>query len=154
MLAAADTWMANRIMTRREIETDITLGDGGAHLITMLDYYEFLSTLALRGNVDVRLLLGLRGGTMMRAYDISRNYIRYRRRIVGPELYGAFEVFVEEFSRRSGHPFRDRVISVADAGDEVISVADAGADPTAPSDRRPGQDRPTEDAEEAEESDP
>lgn len=138
VLAAADTWMASRIASRREVEADIAVDAGGGHLITMLDYYEFLAALALRGHVDVRLLLNLRGGAMMRAFDISRTYIEHRRRVVGPELYRSFEVFVEEFSRRSGHPFRDRVLP---AGSPARALDGAPAEDGSP-ERSQGHETP------------
>jgi hypothetical protein len=101
VLAAADTWMATRISTRRRVDAEIAAGDE-RHVISMLDYYEFLATLAMRGLIDVPLLLDLRGGAMARCLDICRAYIADRREHVAPGLYGCFELFVSEYSRRAG----------------------------------------------------
>lgn len=100
-LSAADIWMATRITEHRPVGVDIPVEDA-RYVITMLDYYEFLASLALRGLVDVPLLLGLRGGTMTRCYEICRGYVEDRRANVGAELYRRLEVFVAEYSRRAG----------------------------------------------------
>lgn len=98
-LSAADMWMAQRIASHRQIETDLPFEEE-RHVIAMLDYYEFLSSLALRAFVDIPLLLSQRGGTMLRCLEICRDYITDRRATVGDELYGCFEVFVGEHARR------------------------------------------------------
>lgn len=100
MLSAADTWMATRISTHRPIEVDVPAGDE-RYVIAMLDYYEFLSSLALRGLVDVPLLLSLRGGPMTRCRDLCRAYVDDRRASVGGELYRSFGLFVAEYTRRT-----------------------------------------------------
>jgi hypothetical protein len=100
LLAAADSWMATRISSRRRVDADVP-ADDERYAMTMLDYYEFMSSLALRGLVDVPLVMGQRGGTMSRCYELCRSYIEDRRGSVGGELYRSFEVFVDEYSRRS-----------------------------------------------------
>lgn len=99
-LFAADMWMAERIASHRQIEVDVASEDA-RHVMAILDYYEFLSSLAIRGLVDTPLLLATRGGTMTRCLDICQAYIADRRAEVGDELYWSFEVFVEEHSRRN-----------------------------------------------------
>lgn len=98
-LNVADVWMAERITARRPVESDVTF-DGHRHVLAMLDYYEFLSSLALRGLVDTQLLMSQRGGTMTRCFTTCRDYIMNRRSEVGAELYGCFEIFVDEYARR------------------------------------------------------
>lgn len=99
-LAAADAWMAARIADHREVSSDLP-ADELRYAMVMLDYYEFLATLALRGFVDVSMLRSLRGGTMSRCYDLCRTYITACRKDIGSELYRCFELFVEEHRRRS-----------------------------------------------------
>jgi hypothetical protein len=91
-LAAADIWMATRISRGQEVGADIGRADE-RHVITMLDYYEFLAVLALRGLVDTPLLVRLRGGTMSRCFYLCRGYIEDRRRHAGPEIYRCLEEF-------------------------------------------------------------
>lgn len=98
-LAAADIWMAGRIAAGRPVGGDVT-PEESQHVITILDYYEFLSTLGARGIIDVRLLLRLRGGTMKRCFDTCRMYIEHRRAQVGDELYRSFETLVDVYGRR------------------------------------------------------
>jgi hypothetical protein len=99
ILSAADVWMARRISAHRAIEVDVP-ADDERHVIALLDYYEFLSSLALRGLVDIPLLLSLRGGTMTRCFDLCCGYIDDRRANLGADLYRSFMVFVDEYSRR------------------------------------------------------
>jgi hypothetical protein len=89
-LAAADVWMASRISNHREVTGDIPEADE-CHVITILDYYEFLAVLAVRGVVDTPLLVRLRGGTMQRCFDLCRSYIEDRRLRTGPEIYRCLE---------------------------------------------------------------
>ena len=102
-LSAADMWMAQRIASHREIDADVSTEDM-RHVIALLDYYEFLSTLALRGFIDIPLLMNLRGGTMTRCYDICGTYIATCRSDIGAELYVGFETFVDEYARHMKHP--------------------------------------------------
>jgi hypothetical protein len=94
-LVAADVWMADRIESGEPVGPALP-ADEQRHVVTMLDYYEFLSSLALRGYVDVRMLLGLRGGAMSRCYECCREYIDHRREHVGDELYRSVQVLVRE----------------------------------------------------------
>jgi hypothetical protein len=91
-LAAADVWMASRISNNREVTGDIPDADE-CHVITILDYYEFLAVLAVRGVVDTPLLVRLRGGTMQRCFELCRSYIEDRRLRTGPEIYRCLEDF-------------------------------------------------------------
>jgi hypothetical protein len=100
-LCAADVWMGSRISRRIPVDADVPAADE-PHVITMLDYYEFLAVLALRGVVDTRLLVNLRGGTMSRCFRLCRDYVDDRRQRSGRELYQALEAFTDEYVRRSG----------------------------------------------------
>jgi hypothetical protein len=104
-LAAADVWMATRITNHREVGADITEADE-RHVITILDYYEFLATLALRGLVDTPLLIRLRGGTMARCFQLCRTYIADRRVRAGSEIYFCLELFADAV--RATSPLADR----------------------------------------------
>jgi len=104
-LAAADVWMASRISAGREVDGDIPEADEG-HVLSILDYYEFLAVLALRGMVDIPLLINLRGGTMTRCFQLCRAYVEDRRLRAGPEVYRSLELFATEYARRTGHGLR------------------------------------------------
>ncbi|OLF17171.1 DUF4760 domain-containing protein [Actinophytocola xanthii] len=97
-LKTADMWMAARIGSRQELAANPP-SDELVHVIAMLDYYEFLATLALRGFIDTPLVRTLRGGTMARCFTICRTYIMTCRSEIGSELYCNFELFVEEHNR-------------------------------------------------------
>lgn len=101
VLSAADVWMVRRIAAHQPIGCKPP-EDDDRHVISLLDYYEFLAALALRGLVDVPLLLSLRGGTMTRCMRLCRGYIDHRRTTVGNELYRCFEALVDEYARRTG----------------------------------------------------
>ncbi|GIG92996.1 DUF4760 domain-containing protein [Plantactinospora endophytica] len=97
-LSRADIWMAGRISTRRQVGADLA-EDDERHVIPLLDYYEFLAVLAVRGLVDVPLLLNLRGGTMTRCFELCRGYIADRRVRAGAEVYQALELLATEYRR-------------------------------------------------------
>lgn len=99
-LNAADMWMAQRIATRLPIDDDLS-PDDRRHVIAMLDYYEFLASLALRGFIDVPLLVELRCGAMRRSLHICWDYIMRCREEIGAELYRSLEIFVREHARHS-----------------------------------------------------
>ncbi|MGH8879405.1 MAG: DUF4760 domain-containing protein, partial [Stackebrandtia sp.] len=96
-LSQADTWMARHLAG--DAGADLS-DDDSTHLTAILDYYEFLSSLALRGLIEVPLLLDLRGGAMKRSFDACGDYIARRRDQVGAELYRSFELLVTEYARR------------------------------------------------------
>ncbi|MBF9131002.1 hypothetical protein I0C86_18845 [Plantactinospora sp. S1510] len=100
-LSTADVWMAGRITSGRAVDADLPPEDE-RHVIPLLDYYEFLAVLAVRGLVDVPLLLNLRGGTMTRCFDLCREYIEDRRVRAGAEVYQALEMLAAEYRRRVG----------------------------------------------------
>jgi len=100
-LSTADTWMAARIKSRRAVDPDVP-PDDEHQVIAMLDYYEFLAVLALRGLVDVPLLLNQRGGAMTRCFHLCRAYVEDRRETVGPELYWSIDLLTREYERRTG----------------------------------------------------
>jgi hypothetical protein len=119
-LAAADAWMADRIRLARRVDADIDAADE-VHVITLLDYYEFLAVLAQRGMVDIPLLLDLRGGAMTRCFRLCRRYILDRRATVWPGLYSCLEAFAELYAGRVGDPVPDPPASL-DAADAERSA--------------------------------
>jgi hypothetical protein len=102
-LAAADTWMAIRISSNQEVDADIDPADERC-VIAILDYYEFLAELALRGLVDTPLLVRLRGGTMSRCFHLCRPYVEDRRRRAGAEIYRCLEEFTAAVRAMSPRP--------------------------------------------------
>ncbi|GAB3983923.1 DUF4760 domain-containing protein [Plantactinospora veratri] len=98
-LCQADVWMARRISGHQPVGADLT-GDDEERVLPLLDYYEFLAVLAVRGLVDVPLLLNLRGGTMTRCFELCRGYIEDRRSLAGREIYQALELLATEYRRR------------------------------------------------------
>lgn len=99
-LSQADVWMARRISAHRPVGADLT-DDDEEHVLPLLDYYEFLAVLAVRGLVDVPLLLNLRGGTMTRCFELCRGYVEDRRVLAGGEVYQALELLATEYRRRT-----------------------------------------------------
>lgn len=91
-LAAADTWMANRIADNEAVTADISETDEPL-VMALLDYYEFLAILSEQGVVDVPIIRSLRGGTMARCFRLCKPYIEDRRNRTGPEIYRALERF-------------------------------------------------------------
>jgi hypothetical protein len=102
-LAAADVWMATRISRNEPVDADIGRADE-RYVITILDYYEFLAELALRGLVDTPLLVRLRGGTMSRCFSLCRPYVEDRRRRAGPEIYRCLEELAAAVRAMSPRP--------------------------------------------------
>jgi hypothetical protein len=102
-LAAADIWMATRISRNEPVDGDIDPADE-RYVIAMLDYYEFLAELALRGLLDTPLLVRLRGGTMSRCFSLCRAYVEDRRRRAGPELYRCLEELAAAVRAMSPRP--------------------------------------------------
>jgi hypothetical protein len=98
-LCAADRWMARRITAGEPVGTTLS-ADDEAHVIVMLDYYEFLAVLAQRGMIDVALLMDLRGGAMTRCYRLCEAYIADRREHVWSNLYHGLDIFVTAHTRR------------------------------------------------------
>lgn len=120
-LSAADTWMAARIKAGRAVGPDVP-ADEEQRVIAILDYYEFLAVLAMRGLVDVPLLLNQRGGAMTRCFDLCRSYVDDRRRTVGPELYWNLDRLTREYRRRTGGGAA-RVIRARTGSDDASPVS-------------------------------
>jgi hypothetical protein len=99
-LADADEWMAQRIAAGRAVADEGLTDREHAHVMVLLDYYEFLAVLAMRGLVDVPLLLDLRGGAMGRCYRLCEAYITTRRASVSPGLYACLDIFTGAYTRR------------------------------------------------------
>ncbi|MGF1663849.1 MAG: hypothetical protein ACFCVG_15555 [Kineosporiaceae bacterium] len=107
-LCEADTWMAHRIARGEKLPVDPEPPEE-VTLVVILDYYEFISTLAVRGLVDVPLLLKLRGGTMLRCRQLCEDYIAGRRALVGSELYANLLVLTSAYDHRSSGRIRATV---------------------------------------------
>lgn len=70
------------------------------HLITLLDYYEFLATAYQEGSLDKHTILHTRGGPMARGFAVCEGYIRDRRKqLQAPNLYRNYENLVRDFEQ-------------------------------------------------------
>ncbi|AVT32104.1 hypothetical protein C6361_24515 [Plantactinospora sp. BC1] len=139
-LSQADVWMARRISAHQPVGADLT-GDDEQRVLPLLDYYEFLAVLAVRGMVDVPLLLNLRGGTMTRCFELCRGYVADRRTLAGREIYQALELLATEYRRRlpmppppapGGQPCTEPVTPEPAAPEPVTPPGSVPPDPETP----------------------
>jgi len=91
-------WVADRQMNNEPITEKIS-AEERRHVRVALNYYELVSALALRGQVDVRVVRDIAGSSMTRNFDICRPYIDYRRGSTAPLLYTETELFLAEYCR-------------------------------------------------------
>jgi hypothetical protein len=73
-----------------------------AHVVDILDYYEFLCDLYASGPLSRKTITEVRGQLMKRTWDVCEPYIMETRAVQGRKVYSAFQGFVEELSRASG----------------------------------------------------
>lgn len=99
-LVDADRWMALRIKSGEPIGPEID-GEADEQVITLLDYYEFLAVLARRGQIHAGLLNELRGGAIVRTFEVCLPYIYGRRQTTANDLYSGLESFAMESRRRA-----------------------------------------------------
>jgi hypothetical protein len=98
-VAAGIAWIADRQMNNEPI-TEHMSAEQRNHVRAALNYYELISALGLRGQVDVRLVRDLLGSSMMRNFDACRPYIDYRRSNTNaPKIYSDTEHFLAEYCR-------------------------------------------------------
>src|SRR5579862_1143135 len=98
-VAAGIAWIADRKMNNEPITKQMSTEERH-HVRAALDYYEVISALALRGQVDVRIVVDLLGSSMIRNFDACRSYIDYRRDINAPMIYADTELFLAEYCRK------------------------------------------------------
>jgi hypothetical protein len=72
-----------------DIEPELEL-----HVVTMLDYYEYIAELCMRGVVDKPTVVSLRGNLMRRTWDACSRYIADTRERQRRLVYIEFERFV------------------------------------------------------------
>ena len=65
----------------------------------MIRHYELIAALALRGQVDVPVVLDLIGSSMVRHFEECRIYVGHRRATDAPFLYSDIELFLQEYRR-------------------------------------------------------
>lgn len=65
-----------------------------AHVVDILDYYEFLCDLYIKRVVDRRTILQLRGRLMRRTWNVCETYIRETGDLQNRKVYDGFEQFV------------------------------------------------------------
>ena len=69
-------------------------------VIAVLDYYDFVSAMGLKGELDVNAIVILLGGRMMQTLDRLRGYIEKRRERLGRhQLYQPYIDFVDKHVR-------------------------------------------------------
>lgn len=97
VLSPADLWMAERIADGHLPPlADLDTTERG-HLVTLLDYYEFLCVLAAQEVLDRKVLLAMRGSAMASAYTLTRSYVVARRVATGND---ALYVHLEQAADR------------------------------------------------------
>lgn len=97
-LSAADFFMTRQINTGKRFGDGAVSDEDDNHLITLLDYYEFLATAYQEGALDKQTILHTRGGPMARAFDVCAGYVRDRRQqLEAPNLYRNYENLVRDF---------------------------------------------------------
>jgi uncharacterized protein DUF4760 len=97
-VAAGIAWIADRQMNNEPIPEQMSTEERH-HVRAALNYYELISALALRGQVDVRIVRHLIGSSMIRNFDACRSYIDYRRNTNAPKIYSDTELFLAEYCR-------------------------------------------------------
>jgi hypothetical protein len=89
-LAIADWHRTDRVI----LDDNLSLDDDQA-VIAVLDYYDFVSAMALKGDLDVDAIVTLLGGRMLATCERLEAYIQMRRERLGREkLYEPFQTFV------------------------------------------------------------
>jgi hypothetical protein len=97
-VAAGLAWIADRQLLNEPIAEQPSMEDRH-HISVALDYYELISALAIRGQIDVRMVRDLLGSSMIRDFDACRPYIDYRRGLNAPKIYSDTELFLAEYCR-------------------------------------------------------
>jgi hypothetical protein len=98
-ISSATAWLAHREVTKKPVTREISVNDRD-HVIAALDYYELIAVLALRGLVDVPIVLDLVGTSMARDFESCRSYIEHRRATNAPNIYSDLELFLAEYPSR------------------------------------------------------
>ena len=98
-ISTATAWLADRRITKKPVTGEVTASER-SYVIAAFDYYELIAMLALRGLVDVKIVLDLAGASMARDYESCRSYIEHRRVTGAPDLYREVEVFLARYSLR------------------------------------------------------
>jgi len=67
-------------------------------VVTLLNYYEMISTAWSLGAIEEELLFQVRGGPMYRAYQVTEAYIRDRREMLrAPDLYKNYRALIKAY---------------------------------------------------------
>jgi hypothetical protein len=97
-VSSATAWLADRGINNKPITGKVS-SDERSRVSAALDYYELVAALALRGRVDVPIVLDLIGSSMVRHFELCRSYIYHRRATDAPYLYSDLELFLTEYRR-------------------------------------------------------
>lgn len=101
-LARSDFQMTRLINTGTRLDGHTIDDETDAHVINLLDYYEFLATAHADGALDPDVILHVRGGPMSRAYDVCEQYIEDRRTSLGaPNLYRNYCTLVGRYREQN-----------------------------------------------------
>jgi hypothetical protein len=69
-------------------------------IVTLLNYYEMISTAWTLGAIEEELLFQVRGGPMYRAYQVTEQYIRDRSEMLrAPDLYRNYRSLIEAYEK-------------------------------------------------------
>lgn len=79
VLAPAAAWMAEQIASGELAPLRDLDDEERAHLVVLLNYYEFLCILAAQEVLDRKVLLAMRGPAMANTFDLTREYVTARR---------------------------------------------------------------------------
>lgn len=102
-VSAATAWLADRRITKKPVTGEVSASER-SHVIAAFDYYELIATLALRGLLDVRIVVDLARPSMARDYEFCQSYIEHRRAADAPNLYREIEIFLTRYSLpQEGH---------------------------------------------------
>jgi hypothetical protein len=97
-VSSATAWLADRRINNKPITGKVSAYER-SYVSAALDYYELIAALALRGRVDIPIVLDLIGSAMIRDFESCRSYIEHRRATDAPHLYSDIELFLTEYRR-------------------------------------------------------
>lgn len=92
-----------------------------AHVVDILDYYEFLSELYFAGVLNKETVENLRGRLMKRTWHICEPYIMKTREAQHRTVYSCFEKFVSEL------PLEDHIMAACNQGPTARSEGNTGS---------------------------
>jgi hypothetical protein len=95
-VSSAAAWLADRRINSRPVTEKVSAQERG-QVSAALDYYELIASLALRGQVDVPMVLEIIGSSLIRNFEVCRPYVDHRRATDAPYIYSDIEVFLRDY---------------------------------------------------------